>query len=151
MKISLVKVAYTLIVLCGILYAFVELRSPNGIPALLEKRQQVREYEAGNIDVLPTVLEAAGLPEPTTVNGVKQTPLVGVSMRYTFEDAKAPTRKVTQYYEMLGNRGIWHKGWKAVTEHGPFSGLGHFDKDRWELCSRVLSRRDVVDRLSVPC
>ena len=70
---------------------------------------------------------------PDTVNGVKQNPLVGVSMRYTFDNAKAPTRKVTQYYEMLGSRGIWHKGWKAVTEHGPFSGMGNFDKDRWQL------------------
>ena len=64
----------------------------------------------------------------------KQTPLPGVSMRYSFDAADAPTRKETQYYEMLGTRGIWHKGWKAVTEHGPVpSGMGEFDKDRWQL------------------
>jgi arylsulfatase A-like enzyme len=51
-------------------------------------------------------------------------------MRYTFDDAKATTERVTQ---MLGSRGIWHKGWKAVTDHGPLSGLGNFDKDRWLL------------------
>jgi hypothetical protein len=71
---------------------------------------------------------------PEVVNGVQQTPLPGVSMKYTFDDADAPTTKETQYYEMLGTRGIWHKGWKAVTEHGPLpSNIGHFDEDRWQL------------------
>ena len=55
-------------------------------------------------------------------------------MRYTFDAADAPTTKETQYYEMLGTRGIWHKGWKAVTEHGPVPiNLGQFDEDRWQL------------------
>jgi hypothetical protein len=82
---------------------------------------------------------------PNIVNGVKQTPLVGVSMRYTFDDAKAPTRKVTQYYEMLGSRGIWNNGWKAVTEHGPFSGIGNFDKDRWQLFHTEVDRSEAHD------
>jgi arylsulfatase len=82
---------------------------------------------------------------PKTVDGVEQTPLVGVSMRYTFDDAKAPTRRVTQYYEMLGSRGIWHKGWKAVTDHGPFSGLGNFDKDRWLLFHTDEDRAEAHD------
>ena len=56
---------------------------------------------------------------PDVVDGVEQTPLPGVSMRYSFDDAAAATTKETQYYEMLGTRGIWHKGWKAVAEHGP--------------------------------
>lgn len=82
---------------------------------------------------------------PEVVNGVKQNPLAGVSMRYTFDDANAPTRRVTQYYEMLGSRAIWHKGWKAVTEHGPFSGMGNFDKDRWQLFHTDEDRSEAHD------
>ena len=76
---------------------------------------------------------------------MQQTPLPGVSMRYTFEDADAPTRKETQYYEMLGTRGIWHKGWKAVTEHGPITGIGNFDKDRWQLFHTDEDRSEAHD------
>src|SRR5262249_61571093 len=54
-------------------------------------------------------------------------------MLYSCDDAAAPTRKERQYYAMLGTRGIWQQGWKAVTVHGPTSGLGHFDDDEWEL------------------
>jgi arylsulfatase len=64
---------------------------------------------------------------------VKQEPLVGVSMRYSFDDADASTQKETQYYEMLATRGIWHKGWKASTEHGPLTDIGKFNRDRWQL------------------
>ena len=69
-----------------------------------------------------------------SISGVEQYPLSGVSMRYTF-DAKpdAPTQKKRQYYAMLGTRGIWEDGWKAVAVHAPISGKGHFDKDVWEL------------------
>ena len=70
------------------------------------------------IDVAPTVLEAARLPHPTIVNGVMQEPLHGVSMAYSFDDADAPERHETQYFEMVCNRGIYHKGWTAVTCHG---------------------------------
>ena len=69
------------------------------------------------IDVAPTVLEAAGLPEPTMVNGVQQSPYEGTSMLYSFNDAKAAERHETQYFEMFCNRGIYHKGWSAVTKH----------------------------------
>ena len=69
------------------------------------------------IDVAPTVLEVAGLPHPTFVNGVQQRPMEGVSMAYSFNDADAPERHETQYFEMFGNRGIYHKGWTAVTKH----------------------------------
>ena len=69
------------------------------------------------IDVAPTILEAAGLPEPTIVNGVQQSPMEGTSMLYTFDDADAPERHDLQYFEMFGNRGIYHKGWSAVTKH----------------------------------
>ena len=63
------------------------------------------------------MLEAAGLPEPTTVNGVEQMPLHGVSMAYSFDDADAAERRTTQYFEMFCNRGIYHEGWTAVTRH----------------------------------
>jgi len=88
------------------------------------------------IDVAPTVLEAAGLPEPTMVNGTKQYPMDGVSMVYTFADPAAPDRRKTQYFEMFGNRAIYHEGWVAATRHSiPWlvAELPPFDKDRWEL------------------
>jgi hypothetical protein len=71
---------------------------------------------------------------PAVVDGHEQVPLPGVSMRYSFDEPGTPTRKEARYYEMLGTRAIWHKGWKAVTEHGPVPlGLGKFDQDRWQL------------------
>jgi arylsulfatase A-like enzyme len=87
------------------------------------------------IDVAPTVLEAAGIPEPTMVNGVMQCPYEGTSMLYAFNDAKAPERHETQYFEMFCNRGIYHKGWSAVTKQD--SGL------------HLLGRRDHRHRLRV--
>ena len=90
------------------------------------------------IDVAPTILEAAGLPEPTMVNGVQQSPMEGTSMLYTFNEADAPERHDLQYFEMFGNRGIYHKGWSAVTKHRtPWVMVGGklpaFDDDVWEL------------------
>ena len=86
---------------------------PKGIKAKGEVRSQFHHV----IDVAPTILEAAGLPEPVFVNGVQQRPIEGVSMAYSFDDAKAAERHETQYFEMSGNRGIYHKGWTAVTRH----------------------------------
>jgi arylsulfatase len=88
--------------------------------------------------VAPTILEAAGLPQPTFVNGVQQHPIEGVSMLYSFNEAKAGERHETQYFEMFGNRGIYHKGWTAVTHHRtPWAALDvnppAFDDDDWEL------------------
>jgi arylsulfatase len=89
------------------------------------------------IDVAPTVLEAAGIPEPKTVDGVEQKPMEGVSMRYAFDDADAAERRTTQYFEMFCNRGIYHEGWTAVTRHStPWVVTGElpsFDDDVWEL------------------
>ncbi len=90
------------------------------------------------IDVLPTVLECAGLPHPNTVDGVAQQPIEGVSMRYTFDAPEAPDRHRTQYFEMCGNRGVYHEGWTAVTRHGvPWEMVGtggkSFREDVWEL------------------
>ncbi|HNS03975.1 MAG TPA: arylsulfatase [Anaerolineae bacterium] len=90
------------------------------------------------IDVAPTILEAAGLPEPNFVNGVQQSPMEGASMLYAFNQADAPERHDIQYFEMFGNRGIYYKGWSAVTKHRtPWVMVGQkmlpFDEDVWEL------------------
>jgi arylsulfatase len=89
------------------------------------------------IDVAATVLEVAGLPEPTMVNGVQQQPLHRVSMAYSFDDADAAERRETQYFEMFCNRGIYHQGWTAVTRHSTpwvmVPDLPAFDDDVWEL------------------
>jgi arylsulfatase A-like enzyme len=108
---------------------------PNGIRATGELRAQFHHV----IDVAPTVLEAAGLPRPVMVNGVQQKPLEGISMTYSFDDSDAADRHETQYFEMFVNRGIYHKGWTAVTRHStpwPTPGglnLAAYDDDVWEL------------------
>jgi arylsulfatase A-like enzyme len=106
---------------------------PNGIEAKDEIRRQFHHV----IDVAPTVLEAAGLPFPTIVNGILQEPLHGVGMNYSFNDPAAAERRETQYFEMLCNRGIYHNGWTAVTRHGiPWvvtGGGGKLADDVWEL------------------
>ena len=86
------------------------------------------------MDIVPTILEACGLEMPEVYKGVKQYPLSGVSMCYTWDaEPDAPTKKVRQYYAMLGTRGIWENGWKAACLHAPLSGKGNFDQDKWEL------------------
>jgi len=104
-----------------------------GIKAKGELRTQFHHV----IDVAPTILEAAGLPHPTLVNGTAQKPLEGFSMAYSFDDAKAADAHETQYFEMFVNRGIYHKGWTAVTRHStPWlmgTALPPIDDDVWEL------------------
>jgi arylsulfatase A-like enzyme len=107
-------------------------------PARLKNAHgEVRSQFHHVIDVAPTVLEAAGLPEPTMVNGTKQYSMDGVSMVYTFDDLAAADRRTTQYFEMFGNRAIYHEGWVAATRHSiPWlmtAQLPTFDQDRWEL------------------
>jgi len=105
---------------------------PKGIKAKGELRTQFHHV----IDVAPTILEAAGLPEPREVNGVAQRRMDGVSMVYSFDDANAKERHTTQYFEMFGNRAIYHDGWfartihKAPWEKHPRRGLA---EDIWEL------------------
>jgi hypothetical protein len=108
---------------------------PNHIAGKGQLRTQFHHV----IDVAPTVLEAAGLPQPVMVEGVQQKPIEGVSMLYSFNDADAAERHETQYFEMFGNRGIFHKGWTAVTKHRtPWhteasAEVPAFDDDVWEL------------------
>jgi arylsulfatase A-like enzyme len=107
-------------------------------PKGIKGRGEVRSQFAHVIDVAPTVLDVAGLPEPMSVHGVLQTPMQGVSMAYSFDDPGAAERHTTQYFEMFCNRGIYHQGWTAVTRHGiPWLLVGHekpaLDDDVWEL------------------
>jgi arylsulfatase A-like enzyme len=107
---------------------------PNGF----EARNEIRTQFTHVIDIAATVLDVADLPAPTFVNGVQQDPLHGTSMRYSFDDGQADDRHETQYFEMFGNRGIYHKGWTAVTKHKtPWILVGGpaiaFDDDVWEL------------------
>jgi arylsulfatase A-like enzyme len=105
---------------------------PNGFRSRGESRSQFHHV----IDVAPTVLEAAGVPAPTAVNGVQQMPLHGVSMRYSFDEPSAAERRETQYFEMFVNRGIYHQGWTAVTRHSVPWVMGELppiDEDVWEL------------------
>lgn len=105
-------------------------------PDRIKDKGGIRSQFQHVTDIAPTVLEAAGIPEPKTVNGVKQSPMEGVSMVYTFDDAKAKGRHTTQYFEILGNRAIYHDGWVAATIHkapweaAPRRGLA---EDVWEL------------------
>jgi len=107
---------------------------PKGIKARGEIRTQFHHV----IDVVPTVLEAANLPQPVRVNGVDQRPIEGTSMLYAFADPKAPGRRTTQYFEIFGNSGIYHDGWFASTTPTrlPWSGVGN-DMNvlttKWEL------------------
>ena len=107
-------------------------------PKGIEEKGGLRAQFAHVIDVAPTILEAAGLPEPTFVNGVQQSPMEGTSMLYTFNQADEPERHDIQYFEMFGNRGLYYKGWSAVTKHRtPWMLVGQkvvpFDEDVWEL------------------
>ncbi len=81
-------------------------------------------------DITPTVLELIGLQPPAQINGVTQQPVEGTSLVYSFASPDEPTQKTSQYFEMLGHRGIWHDGWKAVTWHRQGT---PFDADQWEL------------------
>jgi arylsulfatase A-like enzyme len=105
-------------------------------PKAVKAKGEVRSQWHHVIDVVPTILEAAGLPEPKAVNGITQTPIEGVSMLYTLNDAKARDRHLSQYFEMFGNRAVYHDGWLAGTVHkAPWEPKPRatLENDRWEL------------------
>jgi arylsulfatase len=93
-------------------------------------------------DITPTLLEAAAVAPPAVLKGVPQQPIEGVSMLGSIDDANAPQAKAVQYFEMLGNRGIWNDGWKAVAHHPPGTS---FDDDRWELYDLANDFSESVD------
>ena len=110
-------------------------------PKVIKDAGGIRHQFHHMIDIVPTILEATGIPAPVMVNGVAQKPIEGVSMDYTFEaNADAPSKRDTQYFEMFGNRGIYHDGWYACTTPpaGPWlMGLGKMpdvlNGYKWEL------------------
>lgn len=110
-------------------------------PAGIRTRNEVRGQYTHAVDVVPTVLDVLGVEPPAAIRGVQQSPIHGVSFAATFDDDTAASKHETQYYEMLGNRAIYHRGWKAVTYHGTegmiYDGVTDprkpFDEDRWEL------------------
>ena len=104
---------------------------PNGFDDKGKARNQFHHV----IDVAPTLLEAAGLPAPLSVNGIQQAPLEGVSMLPTLRDGDAPESHDVQYFEIMGNRGVYHEGWTAVTKHRTpwLAEAPPFDEDIWEL------------------
>jgi arylsulfatase len=106
-------------------------------PAGIKAKGEVRSQFSHVIDVAATVLDVAGLPEPAFVHGVQQNPLHGKSMAPTFDNGSEPEHRETQYFEMFVNRGIYHKGWTAVTRHSTpwmvVPQLPAFDDDVWEL------------------
>ena len=105
-------------------------------PQGIKSKNEIRSQWHHVIDIVPTILEAAGLPEPKSVNGTPQTPIEGVSMLYSFNAAQAKDRHKTQYFEIFGNRGIYHDGWLAHTVHKAAwesQPRGPFLQDKWEL------------------
>ena len=111
------------------------IRWPKGVNG----RGEVRAQFTHVVDVAPTILEVAGLPVPKSVNGVPQKGMEGVSFAYTFRDAQAKSRHHTQYFEIAGNRAIYHDGWLAGTVHkAPWEAdpRATLDHDRWELYDR---------------
>ncbi|OHU77509.1 arylsulfatase [Mycobacteroides chelonae] len=103
---------------------------PKGITA----HGEVRDTYVNVSDITPTIYDLLGITPPETVKGIAQKPLDGISFTAALKDPTADTGKDTQFYTMLGTRGVWHKGWYANTVHAATpSGWSHFDKDRWEL------------------
>jgi arylsulfatase len=115
---------------------------PKGIKA----RGEIRHQYHHSVDIVPTILELAGLEMPEVYEGVKQYPLSGKSMVYTF-DAKPddPTNRHVQYYTMFGTRGIWKDGWMASSLHAPFSNTGKYDDDNWQLFHVAVDRAQAND------
>ncbi|MGQ9682029.1 MAG: arylsulfatase [Anaerolineae bacterium] len=103
-------------------------------PQGMRARGEIRHQYIHAIDIVPTLYDCLGIAPPDLVKGYAQSPLEGASFRSTFDDPAAPAPRQTQFYSMLGTRGIWHRGWHANTVHAATpSDWGHFDQDRWEL------------------
>jgi arylsulfatase A-like enzyme len=112
-------------------------------PAGINARGEVRDQYHHAIDLVPTILDVLGVEAPETIKGHTQSAIDGVSMRGSFNDASADSKRTTQFYAMLGSRSIWHKGWKAVTTHPCIAGWGRFNDDEWELYHTDVDRSEV--------
>jgi arylsulfatase A-like enzyme len=114
-------------------------------PHGMEARGELREQYHHAVDLVPTILDVLGVDAPATIGGHQQSHFDGVSMRYSFDAAPMPSARQTQFYSMLGSRGIWHQGWKAVTTHPTLSGWGSFAEDTWELYHTDVDRSELHD------
>ena len=114
-------------------------------PANTAAAGQIRTQYHHAIDVVPTILDLLGVEAPATIKGHEQSHFDGVSMRYSLDDAAAPSARKTQFYSMLGSRAIWHEGWKAVTTHATIAGWSNFNDDTWELYHTDVDRSELND------
>ncbi len=114
-------------------------------PANKAAAGQIRDQYHHAIDLVPTILDLLGVEPPARIKGHVQVPFDGVSMASSLADASAPPTRQTQFYSMLGSRGIWHDGWKAVTTHPTISGWSHFNDDTWELYHTDVDRSELHD------
>jgi arylsulfatase len=114
---------------------------PNGMKA----RGEIRHQYHHAIDIVPTILDVLGVEAPAELKGYTQVPFDGVSMRYSFDDARAKGTRHTQFYSMLGSRSIWHDGWKAVTTHIGMMSWGDYANDTWELYNTETDRSECHD------
>ncbi len=114
-------------------------------PAGMKARGELREQYHHAIDIVPTILDVLGVEPPPTIKGHVQSRFDGVSMRDSFDDAAAPSARKTQFFSMLGSRGVWHEGWKAVTNHPTISGWSNFNDDEWELYHTDVDRAELHD------
>ena len=114
-------------------------------PAGINHGGELRHQDHHAIDVAPTILDRLAVTPPDAIKGYVQVPFDGVSMRYSLDDPSAPSARKTQFYSMLGSRGIWHDGWKAVTTHPTISGWSHFNDDTWELYHTDVDRSELHD------
>jgi arylsulfatase len=114
-------------------------------PKGFKARGEVRHQYHHATDIVPTILECCGVELPDFVQGYEQTPLPGVSMRYSFDDADAKTTKKVQYYEMMGTRALWADGWKVVADRGPLIGKGGYEHDTWQLFHTDEDRSEAHD------
>ncbi len=114
-------------------------------PAGMASKGELRSQYHHAIDLVPTVLDCLGVEAPERLKGHVQSGLDGVSMRYSLDDAAAPSTRTTQFYSMLGSRGIWHDGWKAITTHPTIAGWSNFNDDVWELYHTDVDRAELHD------
>ena len=114
-------------------------------PSVLGHGGELRHQYHHAIDLVPTMLDLLAVTSPDAIKGYVQARFDGVSMRYCFDDPSAPSARTTQFFSMLGSRGIWHDGWKAVTTHPTISGWSHFNEDTWELYHTDVDRSELHD------
>ena len=114
-------------------------------PAGMKHKGEIREQYHHAIDLVPTILDCLGVQAPHAIKGHVQSRFDGVSMRSSFDDAKVDGERKTQFYSMLGSRGIWHEGWKAVTTHPTIAGWSNFNDDAWELYHTDVDRSELHD------